>query len=265
LFWLSDPAIVGGVKPVVEEIVRAGPSDPNLRRGAGTRETLVSNQALAAPILLLAHMAVLSIMPSPHHATGNRLDRTNPRVTTRFVYPADVSVKTIKNSPFRSTAEANRMVEDNIRLAYDFFSKKMSNPNYSNMDRDEVESVILNGFFMASRLWNPDRAKFTTCAYLVMNSELRSYVRQRKLHPYENIPVSSARCRRAAASDSVDARDELRVGMEELKDLEKLILDARFNRGHTLKAVSELVGVSSERVRQIQEKAMAKVRERLAA
>lgn len=171
-----------------------------------------------------------------------------------------MSIKTVRQSPFRSIEEANRLVEKNIGLALHFLARQMTKTDILMfMDRDDLESIIMEAFFVASRIWDPSRAKFSTCAHLVMNSEVRSHLRRVK--KVATLPQTGIPARRIDR----DVDDSLGVGLGVLSDIERFVIDLRFMQGHTLKEISDLVGVTKERIRQIEKRALEKARARLEA
>ena len=60
------------------------------------------------------------------------------------------------------TDEQRKLVEDSIPLAY-FLAKKINHPH---IEYDDAVQLALLGFCKAARLYNPEKAKFTTLASL---------------------------------------------------------------------------------------------------
>ena len=60
------------------------------------------------------------------------------------------------------TDEQRKLVEDSIPLAY-FLAKKLNHPH---IEYDDAVQLALLGFCKAARLYNPEKAKFTTLASL---------------------------------------------------------------------------------------------------
>jgi RNA polymerase primary sigma factor len=164
------------------------------------------------------------------------------------------------------------IVERNLGLVYSMISRFTS----SNVDEDDLLSDALFGLTRAVDRFDPWRGfKFSTYACNVIARALMRRGRQesnyRRVFPVQH-DVSFER-----PADSPDSKMELYVerlhralheNLGELTDLESSILSQRFptDRGQrlTFKEIGDSIGLSKERVRQIQNIALAKLREVLA-
>lgn len=168
------------------------------------------------------------------------------------------------------TTDQQKLAADNVRLAYKFASK---NPVHG-LDFEEVVSICLMGLVRAARLFNPNRARFSTFAYKCMRSAICADI---KAQTYDNriinklaTPFATNRFGRliepadpksdSDAAESNEAAFSLRLAMERLEDRDAMVLRWRFFDGLTLSQVGEKLGITRERVRQIQVEALTELR-----
>jgi RNA polymerase sigma factor (sigma-70 family) len=164
----------------------------------------------------------------------------------------------------------NQLVIENLGLAGMVARKYAPVCRDRAIDEDDFYQVAVVGLIRAARIFNPAKGKFSTLAVLIASQEARNIL---------NRPKDRARLKHEkpmpADADGVqfDRADpkyrepawvlEERRAMERLrvlKDNEREVLLARLVDGDTLDTIGKRQGVTRERVRQIEAKAICKLR-----
>lgn len=161
------------------------------------------------------------------------------------------------------------IVERNVGLAYSM----MSRFNGKAVDDDDILSDALFGLARAVDRFNPFRGfRFSTYACNVIARSLmrrgKQVSRYNRLFPVQH-DVSLERPEGLPDHDTELYVERLNRALQdnlgELTDLESQILEQRFPNDHadrlTFREIGDTVGLSKERVRQIQNIALAKLRE----
>lgn len=82
-----------------------------------------------------------------------------------------------KRKPLHLTEEQQRLAEENINLVY-FYAEKFVKT--CNLDKEEIQAVMMFGLCKACATWNPARSKLSTYATRCMRNELFMRLRQEK-------------------------------------------------------------------------------------
>jgi RNA polymerase sigma factor (sigma-70 family) len=188
------------------------------------------------------------------------------------------------------TAEQQQMVENHLRFGYWVANRMRKGRWYPAMllDRDELDAVCLYGICRAVSLFDVNRnVTFRTYAMHVLRSE----VAKAALHSQAiRLPSTSFDARANAKGvqcvtmtdlsatitmehiekgnnedeSMIDKEDEIHNLHEYLScldDRSSLILELIYFERANLREISRLLGISHERVRQVKEKALTKLRE----
>lgn len=160
------------------------------------------------------------------------------------------------------------LVEQNLPLVYSMLGRF----NTRDLDHDDVLSEALFGLSQAVERFNPWRGfRFSTYAchaiHRAMIRSSKSTGSYRRLFPVQH-DTAFERPVQPESKDTLYVERLLRAldaNLGQLTELESKILDKRFptqqdRRRLTLQQVGEFVGLSKERVRQIQNHALAKLR-----
>lgn len=165
----------------------------------------------------------------------------------------------------------DRIVEANVRLVFSIV-KKFVNPNNT---FDDLLSDGIVGLIRAVEKFDYDRGfRFSTYAtQVVRRNSYRTVVsnqqeRQKVVGGLQELDVEiSDEGRSSAISEKRwhELRSRLAVMLDDLDRREKLIIRARFSLGshrkvHTLQSLADRLGISKERVRQLERRAMEKLR-----
>lgn len=233
-----------------------------------------------------------------HRRYMGRFDR-NRRLTNHC--PAKLCerpVKLCKSTEYglRTHADAERLVTDNILLAHHQTNQFLFNRDRLWIERmggrDDFVQQALLGLVAASRKFDEENgAKFSTYAVTCIRSKLALWVDQQTLHLANGVPIredhytvgsmailsfdelaygdpDQDRAMGLAAPDDTptiepDERDRLRGVISRLPEMERRIIWGRFFDGLTLRELSELIGVTKERIRQVETVAMARLADRM--
>ncbi|MCO8124429.1 sigma-70 family RNA polymerase sigma factor [Stieleria sp. TO1_6] len=165
----------------------------------------------------------------------------------------------------------DRIVEANLRLVFSIV-KKFVNPN-NNFDDLLSDGIV--ALIRAVEKFDFDRGfRFSTYATQVIRRNsyrtvvLNQQERQKTVGGLQDMDLDlTDEGRESAISEKRwhELRSRLSVMLEELDRREKFIIRARFSLGahrkvHTLQALANRLGVSKERVRQLERRAMDKLR-----
>lgn len=202
-------------------------------------------------------------------ATGDRLTEAELFAAMHTcAYRANVSTSPANRLRWKQRWQVlrSRIVEDNLGLAYSSMSR------FTSADHDDLLSDAMYGLTRAVDRFNPWKGyRFSTYA---CNCILRACIRngKRERRRREVLPVSfdvpwTMACKEL--DDSADLHLErlravMRHNAAELTDIESRVLSERFpasgKDGLTFKQIAGLIGLSKERVRQIQNIALTKLR-----
>lgn len=165
----------------------------------------------------------------------------------------------------------DRIVEANLRLVFSIV-KKFVNPN-NNFDDLLSDGIV--ALIRAVEKFDFDRGfRFSTYATQVVRRNayrtvvLKQQERQKVLGGLQDMDLDIGEEERTSAISEKrwhELRSRLSVMMGDLDRREKFIIRARFSLGshrkvHTLQALADRLGVSKERVRQLERRAMDKLR-----
>lgn len=186
-------------------------------------------------------------------------------------FSPDTRPPSLREQPL--TLDEQALVAANTGLAYSLVQRRYgaNHPYY-----DDLIQAALIGLMMAARLFDPSRGcRFSTFATWRIRSKLSEYQRRRRVRLATeqaasfNDPAGPAEPVDPGAVQPLEVvidREEFERGSDllhsalaGLTNRERDILWRRA-RGETLKAISEAFGVSKERVRQIEVKALEKAR-----
>jgi RNA polymerase primary sigma factor len=165
----------------------------------------------------------------------------------------------------------DRIVEANLRLVFSIV-KKFVNPNNT---FDDLLSDGIVGLIRAVEKFDYDRGfRFSTYAtQVVRRNSYRTVVvnqqdRQKVVGGLQDLDVEISDEERSSAISEKrwhELRSRLAVMLDDLDRREKFIIRARFSLGshrkvHTLQSLADRLGISKERVRQLERRAMDKLR-----
>lgn len=165
----------------------------------------------------------------------------------------------------------DRIVEANLRLVFSIV-KKFVNPNNN---FDELLSDGIVALIRAVEKFDFDRGfRFSTYAtQVVRRNSYRTVVlnqqdRQKVSNGLQEMDIDMADDERTSAISEKrwhELRSRLSIMLNDLDRREKFIIRARFSLGshrkvHTLQALADRLGVSKERVRQLERRAMDKLK-----
>ncbi len=216
--------------------------------------------------------------------TGKGLDQ-EPDETTLFIALHTCAYRTERRAPGKRISANERalwsrrwytlrdyIVDRNVPLVYSMIGRFKT----KELDRDELLSEALYGLSQATERFDPWRGfRFSTYACNAIQRAMIRSSRDANKHR-RRFPVHHEVWHEEP--DRLDSQTELYVerlnramdrNLGELTDLESKIIARRFpsddKRRLTLQQIGELVGLSKERVRQLQERALGKLREVLEA
>ncbi len=165
----------------------------------------------------------------------------------------------------------DRIIEANLRLVFSIV-KKFVNPNNS---FDELLSDGIVALMRGVEKFDFDRGfRFSTYATQVVRRNAYRMVvqkqqeRQRVVGGLQDMDIDVSEDDRSSAISEKrwhELRSRLRVMLGDLDRREKFIIRSRFSLGshrrvHTLQSLADRLGVSKERVRQLERRAMDKLR-----
>jgi RNA polymerase primary sigma factor len=136
------------------------------------------------------------------------------------------------------------------------------------LDFGEARQVALIELWRAAEAYDPSRGfKFSTLASTYIKHALIKMAGRRKPMPTVTDVSSDQYAPRQAVAptttDVVDVKDFIGLGLTVLTDRERLVIEARFTDGLTLDETGQRVGLTRERIRQIEQKALEKMRAKL--
>lgn len=165
----------------------------------------------------------------------------------------------------------DRIVEANLRLVFSIV-KKFVNPNNP---FDDLLSDGIVGLIRAVEKFDFDRGfRFSTYATQVVRRNsyrtvvLKQQERQKVVGGLQDMDIELSDEERTSAISEKrwhELRSRLAVMLNDLDRREKFIIRARFSLGshrkvHTLQSLADRLGISKERVRQLERRAMEKLR-----
>jgi len=185
--------------------------------------------------------------------------------------PSRVRIDLIEKLVALAEWHRDRIVEANVRLVFSIV-KKFVNPNNT---FDDLLSDGIVGLIRAVEKFDYDRGfRFSTYAtQVVRRNSYRTVVvnqqdRQKISSGLQDMDLEiSDEGRSSAISEKRwhELRSRLAVMLDDLDRREKFIVRARFSLGshrkvHTLQSLADRLGISKERVRQLERRAMDKLR-----
>ena len=185
--------------------------------------------------------------------------------------PSRVRLQLIDRLKALASWHRDRIVEANLRLVFSIV-KKFVNPNNS---FDDLLSDGIVALIRAVEKFDFDRGfRFSTYATQVIRRNsyrtvvLKQQERQKTVGGLQDMDLDlTDEGRESAISEKRwhELRSRLSVMLDDLDRREKFIIRARFSLGahrkvHTLQALANRLGVSKERVRQLERRAMDKLR-----
>jgi RNA polymerase primary sigma factor len=185
--------------------------------------------------------------------------------------PSRVRLQLIDRLILLADWHRDRIVEANLRLVFSIV-KKFVNPNNR---FDDLLSDGVVGLIRAVEKFDFDRGfRFSTYATQVVRRNsyktvvLSGQERQKTLGGLQDMDLDIADEERSSGISETlwhELRSRLSVMLDDLDRREKLIIRARFALGshrkvHTLQSLADRLGVSKERVRQLERRAMDKLR-----
>ena len=174
------------------------------------------------------------------------------------------------------TASERKMVEKNAGLVYSIATQKRLKHNLGHAVFDDITQAGFLGLMRAAQKFDPTRGnKFSTVAMIWIKSKISHELRRR--------PVGNSHDMKLATMISIDAHPStidfcgVAEGGQRLIDAEidaedllqslnprELICVRGFMEGRTLENIGEELGIHRERVRQIREASIVKLRQELA-
>lgn len=160
-----------------------------------------------------------------------------------------------KSEVYVLTEEKKALVENNMGFLWHYFYTQLV-PRYSmlpNADMDELFSVLTLSICRAAEKWNPERGKFTTCAYWYFRSGISKYFREKQKYnsnvtlvgSYDNMKFVKER-----PSISWDSLIQL-FDMAGLTEVEKKIVILKTKYKFSCEKIGEVIGKTKQRVHQI--------------
>ncbi|MGC6442688.1 MAG: sigma-70 family RNA polymerase sigma factor [Rubripirellula sp.] len=186
--------------------------------------------------------------------------------------PSKARLKLIEKLVLLSEWHRDRLVEANLRLVISIV-KKFVNTNNS---FDELLSEGIIGLMRAVEKFDYERGfRFSTYAtQVVRRNSYRTVVtnqqdRQKVACGLQDMDIDLSDEERVSAISEKrwhELRSRLATMLDDLDRREKLIIRARFSLGshrrvHTLQSLADRLGISKERVRQLERRAMEKLQE----
>ena len=196
---------------------------------------------------------------------ANHLQLLNPQ------RPSRVRLEMIEQLLFLADWHRDRIVEANLRLVFSIVKKFVNVTN----DFDELLSDGIMAIIRAVEKFDFDRGfRFSTYATLVIRRNsyrmvmTRQDERQKTLGGLQDMEIDFADEGRSSAISEKRwhvLRNRLGTMLNDLDRREKFIIRARFSLGahrkvHTLQSLANRLGVSKERVRQLERRALDKLR-----
>ncbi len=185
--------------------------------------------------------------------------------------PSRVRLELVERLVLMAEWHRDRIVEANLRLVFSIV-KKFVNPNNT---FDDLLSDGIIGLIRAVEKFDFDRGfRFSTYAtQVVRRNSYRTVVekqqdRQKVIGGLQDMDIEVSDDERSSAISEGrwhELRSRLSVMLDDLDRREKLIIRARFSLGshrkvHTLQSLADRLGISKERVRQLERRAMEKLR-----
>ena len=180
-----------------------------------------------------------------------------------------------------SVDAANTLAEENLGLVHGFVDLRRPWATAIGISDDELHGIATDALVRASRGFDPDRGfRFSTYAYRAMACALIRVVESRNKPKNAGKTCSlstpcgqSDRPRSDFIADShpaagpalIDARDFIAAAWPRLTEQQRIVLRGRFWEDRILEDIGRELGVSKERVRQIEAAALAACRRLIAA
>lgn len=186
--------------------------------------------------------------------------------------PSRVRLELVEKLVALAEWHRDRIVEANLRLVFSIV-KKFVNPNNT---FDDLLSDGIVGLMRAVEKFDYDRGfRFSTYAtQVVRRNSYRTVVtnqeeRQKMVGGLQDMDIEFPEEERSSAISEKrwhDLRARLAVMLTDLDRREKFIIRARFALGshrrvHTLQSLADRLGISKERVRQLERRAMDKMKQ----
>lgn len=137
-------------------------------------------------------------------------------------------------------------------------------PQLRRIEEEDAAQVARLAIFKALSTWKPERAKFTTWAHQCINNALRELLDVARRKPEcaeltERIEPTAP----ALPMDTIHSR-ELREAIATLPEREALVIRSYFLEQRTLAEIGAMLGLSQARVGQLRDRALVKLRGRIA-
>jgi RNA polymerase primary sigma factor len=186
--------------------------------------------------------------------------------------PSRIRLELIEQLVALAEWHRDRIVEANLRLVFSIV-KKFVNPNNT---FDDLLSDGIVGLMRAVEKFDYDRGfRFSTYAtQVVRRNSYRTVVtnqedRQKTIGGLQDMEIEVTEEERSSAISEKrwhELRAKLAVMLSDLDRREKFIIRARFALGshrrvHTLQSLADRLGISKERVRQLERRAMEKMQQ----
>jgi RNA polymerase sigma factor (sigma-70 family) len=166
----------------------------------------------------------------------------------------------VRKYPVRALTPAERtMVEDNLGLVYSFEDRH----RVRGMERAEARNEYVLALMQSATSFDSARGwKFSTWAWHNLRMRRNALVqRMQRRRPLAPITPEVAINLRAASTP--DALPDVAGIAGELSEREAAVVHMRYYQGMRLREVAETLKVSKQRVQQIEQKALHRMRDRL--
>lgn len=160
-----------------------------------------------------------------------------------------------------------------IRKAGEWFRNTRGRADSCLVTYDDCLSAALHGLCLGAARWDATRSSFGTCVGWSIFAELRQLHGRKKPPPGgAAIPFLTYHASLAEAdleptyddgdgnSDALDCREEVAGLLVRLTRRERVVIRWHYTEGCTLKVIGKRLGITRERVRQIREGALEKMR-----
>jgi RNA polymerase sigma factor (sigma-70 family) len=176
--------------------------------------------------------------------------------------------------PARSDAEAEALFSANIKLAYAAAAKFWKWPAVRRtLEHDDLIQLTLTSLWLACLSWDQSRGALSTLAWLSCKHRVMNAIARRRCHvevPASQLPptpdgLSQVEAAPARAEADAGPRLDIDAALAALHGVDGEVLRLRYlSGGSTLAEVGEALGVSGERVRQREARAIKLLRKSLA-
>lgn len=183
--------------------------------------------------------------------------------------------------PVRDIAERNQIIADNLPLAYWCIGKLSHLAVIASTPPDLLEDAAVDGLFRAAELWRDDAGtRFSTYAVRAINSHIFNAAKRHaggskrpRKRVYllldvwgfaerdndDNEPWQPAQPPPAEGNDNPDA-GLIEAAMQRLSEADRTLLRQRFVNEMSMNKIGDERGICRERVRQLQGRALARLR-----